>query len=238
MAVKIVDVPELGAVTLQKRKGARSIRLSVAPGGTIKVSMPHWLPYQAGVKFALSKADWLQTQLQKQPTYKLSHGQPVGKSHHLYFATDPHAVNVSTRVRGSEVRITHPAHIQPGHRDVQAAAERAATRALRSQAEQLLPQRLRSLAESHGFSFKSVGVKRLTGRWGSCDQSQNIVLNLFLMQLPWHLIDYVLLHELTHTKAMNHGEDFWSEFEKHLPAAKKLRKEIKQYQPVVGGQNA
>ncbi len=234
MAVKIVDVPEIGAVKLQKRKGARSIRLSIGANGEVRVSMPHWLPYQAGVKFALSKADWVQTQLEKQPVRLLAHGQPIGKSHHLYFAPDPHAIKISTRLRGSEIRITHPTNQRANDREVQAAAERAATRALRSQAEQLLPQRLRTLAENHDFSFKSVGVKRLSGRWGSCDNDQNVVLNLFLMQLPWHLIDYVLLHELTHTKAMNHGPDFWSEFEKHLPGAKKLRREIRQYQPAIG----
>ncbi len=238
MAIKVVDVPEIGSVKLQKRKGARSIRLTIAPNGEVRVSLPHWLPYQAGVKFALAKIDWIQTQKQLRPARNLLHGQAVGKSHHLYFAADPHAVKVSTRVRSSEIRITHPARLHASDESVQAAAERAAVRALRSQAEQLLPQRLRSLAAAHDFSFKSVGVKRLSGRWGSCDNDRNIVLNLFLMQLPWHLIDYVLLHELTHTKAMDHGPSFWHEFEKHLPSAKKLRREIRTFQPTIDGQSA
>jgi hypothetical protein len=53
------------------------------------------------------------------------------------------------------------------------------------------------------------------------------------MQLPWQLIDYVLLHELTHTKHLNHGDDFWQEFLRHEPAAKALRKIIKTHKPIL-----
>jgi hypothetical protein len=53
------------------------------------------------------------------------------------------------------------------------------------------------------------------------------------MQLPWHLIDYVLVHELTHTKVMRHGTPFWNELERHIPGAKQFRKEINQYQPIL-----
>jgi predicted metal-dependent hydrolase len=53
------------------------------------------------------------------------------------------------------------------------------------------------------------------------------------MQLPWHLIDYVLLHELTHTKVMRHGAPFWEELERHAPTAKLLRKEINTHRPLL-----
>jgi hypothetical protein len=53
------------------------------------------------------------------------------------------------------------------------------------------------------------------------------------MQLPWHLIDYVLLHELVHTKHLHHGKDFWDEFKIALPEARKLQKEMHGYKPQV-----
>ena len=234
MAVKKVDVPGVGAVKLYKRKGSRSIRLSVSSAGEVRVSLPYWLSYDAGAKFALSKVGWIQSQLQERNTTLLKHGQPIGKSHHLYFVSDDQAMRVTTRIDGSEIRVTHPERLEASDSGLQKAAERAAVRALRNQAERLLPQRLRALADARGFTYKSVCVKQLTGRWGSCDTDRNIVLSLFLVQLPWHLIDYVLLHELTHTKALHHGPDFWQEFERHLPHAKQLRREIKQYRPAVG----
>jgi predicted metal-dependent hydrolase len=89
------------------------------------------------------------------------------------------------------------------------------------------------LASQTGFSYASVGVKQLKSRWGSCNTQREIVLNLFLMQLPWKLIDYVLVHELTHTKVMRHGAPFWHEMERHLPHAKSLRKQMADYQPML-----
>src|SRR5262249_22487168 len=119
--------------------------------------------------------------------------------------------------------------------EVQRIAEAASIRALRRQAEQLLPQRLAGLATKHGFRYRSVAVKRLKSRWGSCDQHKNIVLNLFLMQLPWECIDYVLIHELVHTEVLRHGPDFWAAMARELPDVKRLRKQMRQYQPVLHG---
>lgn len=234
MAVKQVDVPGIGTVKLYKRKGSRSVRLSVSSTGEVKVSLPYWLPYDAGTRFALSKVDWIQAQLQERVTTILRHGQSVGKSHRFYFYRDSGATRISTRLNGSEIRIIYPDYLTADEASVQKGAERAAIRALRLQSERLLPQRLRALADTNGYTYKSIAIKHLTGRWGSCDSNKNIVLNLYLIQLPWHLIDYVVLHELAHTRVLNHGPDFWSEFERHLPHAKQLRREIKEYRPIVG----
>jgi len=234
MAVKQMDVPGVGTVKLYKRKGTRSIRLSVSLAGEVRVSLPYWLPYDAGARFALSKVSWIQAQLKDRNVTILTNGQPVGKSHRFYFYSSPEAAHVTTRLSGSEIRITHPDYLAADDASVQKAAERAAIRALRLQSERLLPQRLRSLAETNGYYYKSITIKQLSGRWGSCDTNSHIVLNLFLIQLPWRLIDYVILHELAHTRALNHGPDFWAEFEAHLPDAKQLRREMKQYRPVVG----
>jgi predicted metal-dependent hydrolase len=78
-----------------------------------------------------------------------------------------------------------------------------------------------------------VQIRKLTARWGSCSSAKVITLSYYLMQLPWPLIDYVLLHELSHTEHMNHGSDFWGKFESVLPGAKVLRKEIRTYKPLV-----
>ena len=53
------------------------------------------------------------------------------------------------------------------------------------------------------------------------------------MQLPQHLIDYVIIHELVHTKHMNHGPAFWDEFGKHLENPKEIKKEMKNYSPII-----
>lgn len=231
MATKQVLLDEIGSVTLYKRRGNRSLRLSVTPMGEIRVSMPHWLPYKAGEQFALSKAAWILEHQSATPQTGLQHGQKIGKAHHLYFETRSDTTKVTTRLGAGEVRVAHPPTLSPNHQNVQQHALRASLRALRKEAEQLLPQRLQALAAKTGLIYRNVGVKQLKGRWGSCSSEKDITLNVFLMQLPWNLIDYVLVHELTHTKVMRHGPPFWRELESHVPAARQLRKEINQHRP-------
>lgn len=234
MATKLVDIPGIGTVSLYKRRGNRSLRLTVSASGEVRVSMPAWVPYKAGEQFAVSKAAWIAAHKIAEPA-SLRHGQAVGKAHRLFFEASPLATRVSTRIKENQIEISHPPHFAAHHPAVQDAAKTASIRALRKEAEHLLPMRLRQLAAREGFQFKSVGVKQLKSRWGSCSSQAEITLNLFLMQLPWHLIDYVLLHELTHTKVMQHGRPFWQELERHVPHAKRLRKEISSYHPVLAG---
>ncbi len=233
MATKKVEIEGIGFVSLFKRRGAHSIRLSVNSRGEIRVTQPYWLPYASGVEFARNRREWIAEHLGTQ-TLDLAAGQIIGKSHRLVFEASPTITKVTSRVAGNIIRITHPASLSIGSSPVQQAAQKASIRALRDEAEALLPDRLSALAHVHGFNYSSVQIKRLTGRWGSCDSHQNIVLNLFLMQLSWDLIDYVLLHELTHTNVLRHGPDFWRALERVLPDAQIRRKAIHNHHPVVG----
>ncbi len=231
MATKQVFIPNIGPVTLYKRRGNRSIRLSITLEGEVRVSMPYWLPYKAGEEFAASKATWLAGHQQKRAD-PLEHGHYIGKAHRIYFEQGTGA-SASARITPTEIRVHHPKGSLAQDDIVQKRARAASIRALRQEAEQVLPGRLRKLAETHGFEFKSVQVKQLKSRWGSCSSRQEITLNLFLMQLPWHLIDYVLLHELTHTQVMQHGKPFWDVLEQHLPNARACRQEINTHQPIL-----
>ena len=102
--------------------------------------------------------------------------------------------------------------------------------ALRHEARRLLPSRLLSLASRHGFTCTGVKIFNSKSHWGSCTPRRSINLSLSLMLLPWHLIDYVLLHELCHTIEMNHSDRFWALMDKVTDGkALELRKELKKY---------
>ena len=102
--------------------------------------------------------------------------------------------------------------------------------ALRHEARRLLPSRLLDLASRHGFTCTDVKIFNSKSHWGSCTPRRSINLSLSLMLLPWHLIDYVLLHELCHTIEMNHSDRFWALMDKVTEGkALELRKELKKY---------
>lgn len=233
VASKRLTLPVIGVITLYKRKGVRSIRLSIDTHGQARVTIPFWIPYAAGITFAQSRQDWIVQHRQERDT-NLAHGQSIGKSHRLLFEASPVATKVTSRVSHNIIRVTHPVACKVADTSVQSVAEKASIRALRNQAEELLPNRVTTLAADHGFSYRSLRIKQLTGRWGSCDSNQNIVFNLYLMQLPWDLIDYVIFHELTHTNVLRHGPDFWAAMQRVLPDTQIRRKSMKQHRPIIG----
>lgn len=235
MAQKRVEIADIGEVLLQRRKGTKHIRVSIRYDGTVRVGMPPWMPYKTALVFVRTQQDWIrkhQTTTEKTQIL-LVPGATIGKAHHLTFQESSAAKKATGRLVGSEVRITHPEGFLYKDEMVQQAAERAATRALTRQATQLLPQRLDELAERHGFHYRSVSIKRLRTRWGSCSNHQDIVLNCYLVQLPWELIDYVLLHELLHTTIMRHGEPFWSALAEYVPNLTAVRASMRTYTPRV-----
>ncbi len=228
MPQKRVDVPGIGEVLLIKRRGARAIRVTITGDSLIRVSLPSWVPYQAGAAFVEAKKSWIEAHVK--PRVLLKDGQLIGKSHRLVF-TAGEVLTTKTRVTPTEIRVTYPQDTSVNTTLVQEATKKAALRALKQEGEALLPRRLHELAAKHGFTFRSASLKRLKARWGSCTHQQDIVLNIFLMQLPWQLIDYVLVHELVHTEVLHHGEAFWERFARCTPKPKTLRKELKNYHP-------
>lgn len=231
MPAKNVEVPGVGKVALYKRHGVRGVKLSITHDGTVRVTLPMWAPYRLGIEFAKNKADWITSK--RQPKVFIRSGDRVGKAHRFIFEQRPNISAPTTRITGTDIKITFSTHHSAQNTKVQEAAEKAAIRALKKEAEQLLPQRLKTLAEAHGFTYNSVAVKRLRSRWGSCNDRKDIILNCFLMQLPWHLIDYVLLHELVHTKVLRHGDPFWSVLDTHVKNLSTIRKEMKSFQPAL-----
>lgn len=79
---------------------------------------------------------------------------------------------------------------------------------LRNAARKDLSERIARLATKYGFSYTSLRISSARTRWGSCNSRNGISLSLYLMTLPEHLRDFVILHELCHTRHHNHSEAF------------------------------
>lgn len=101
---------------------------------------------------------------------------------------------------------------------------------LRKQAKSYLPIRLQQLSKRNNLPFNNISIKSNRSNWGSCTSKKKINLSYYLMLLPSHLIDYVLLHELCHTREMNHGKNFWTLLDTLTNGkAQLLRKELRKY---------
>ena len=126
------------------------------------------------------------------------------------------------------IGILCPPKVDFTQESVQDLLRNAIIRALKKSAQAYLPPLLSELAEHYGFKYKKVKITGSKSCWGSCSATGSINLSCYLMLLPPHLMDYVLLHELTHTREMNHGPKFWEILDDLTEGrAKTLRAELR-----------
>ena len=231
MPNKLLQFPGIGEVVFVKRRNSKNLRLTINGRGQVKVSMPQWAPYALGVVFVKSRRDWIVQRIDKQKLPQLHPGARIGRQHRLLFIRQPGLRRDHTRV--ANYRITITSSLPYESESVQAIAYTACERALKKEAQTILPPQLKEHSRRHGYRYGKVRIKKLTSRWGSCSAKNDISLSYFLVQLPAELIDYVILHELIHTKYLNHGPDFWAAFTRALPPARRLQKQIRAYHPRV-----
>lgn len=106
----------------------------------------------------------------------------------------------------------------------------------RTVAKNVIVQRLADLARQHGFSYNRVFVRNQKTRWGSCSAKNNINLNVNLVRLPAALMDYVLLHELMHTRIKNHRVEYWQALDALIPEARALDRELNRYEAMLAAE--
>ena len=78
-----------------------------------------------------------------------------------------------------------------------------------SKSEKFLKKRTSILSKRHKIPFKEIFVKNYRSRWGCCSGDSKIFLNWKLILMHKEIIDYVIIHELTHTLVPNHSKSFW-----------------------------
>ena len=99
----------------------------------------------------------------------------------------------------------------------------------REEAKKRLIIQVAELAKEHGFSYNRVFIRNQRTRWGSCSAKNNINLNIKLASLPQDLADYVILHELVHTRIKNHSKTFWEALGRLMKDPKAADRRLKAY---------
>jgi predicted metal-dependent hydrolase len=227
----IIHDEEFGKITIRRSARATQVRLRVAPDGTLRASLPLYAPTFLVKRLLRSSRNELRGLLeQSQPTVQYHDGMRIGKSHSLVIIPSS-AFSIKRSKQQvivylpEDARLSDPAIIR--------AVRDAIIAALRLEAKSYLPKRLSFLASKYGFSYQKVRFSHASGRWGSCSTQGTISLNIALMKLPFELIDYVIIHELAHTRHMNHSPEFWALVEQGDPDYKQHRRILKQEIPTI-----
>jgi predicted metal-dependent hydrolase len=227
----IIQDEEFGKITIRRSARASQVRLRVAPDGTLRASLPLYAPtFLVKRLLKTSRVELRDLLAQSQPSIVYQNGMRIGKSHTLI--VEPSG-SFSVSRRGQQIIVRLPEYQSLGDPEVVRAVRDVVIAALRVEAKSYLPKRLSFLSEKYGLRYQKVRFSHASGRWGSCSSQGTISLNIALMKLPFELIDYVIIHELAHTRHMNHSSEFWELVELGDPLYKQHRRSLKAEIPTI-----
>ena len=206
---------------------ARRLSVRVYPGGRVEVIVPPGASPAAVQKFIGTHRQWIHRRVEDLSTAAASdESRPasiklaaIGR---LFAVEYEHAGEDSAQLRvvgENMLTVRGPLH-----------NDRATAVLLRSWladlARQQLGAQLADIAEECGFRYARAQVRRQRTRWGSCSASGTISLNVCLLFLRPPVVRYLLVHELCHTRHMNHSAKFWALVESFEPHYRALDQEL------------
>jgi predicted metal-dependent hydrolase len=86
------------------------------------------------------------------------------------------------------------------------------------------------LADKYGFEYNRIFIRDQKTKWGTCSSNKNLSFNWRLIRCPKSVIEYLIIHELSHLKEMNHSKRFWELVESMCPDFKKSKLWLKEYE--------
>jgi predicted metal-dependent hydrolase len=222
---------QLPAYTVRVSRRAHYVRLTVTPRDGLVVVVPErWRGDPARVVAA--KREWAERALAKIADKHALHAAgpeallpdrvdlaALGESWPVeYRAGSP--ARTTARVQGATVVVS-------GDVDDAQACLCALRRWLDREARAFLIPLLDAVASQVRLAYAGARVRHTRSRWGSCSHRKTISLSRNLVFLPPHLVRALMLHELAHTRVMNHSPRFWTELERYDEHAQRHRAEMR-----------
>ncbi len=208
-------------VNYKKHPFSKSIKITLKKEREILVTMPYLCPFKTAKDFLLKN-------FEKIKSFKIEN-KKLDKNIQTKFDTlrliESNKLEIITK--NNIVYFYYPNELDFYSDKIQKGLKEAYFKAIKIEAKNYLPNRLEFLAKKFGFFYNNVTLRNQKTRFGSCSFQNNINLNINLMNYDFDCIDYVIIHELVHTKIKNHSQAFWAEVEKYCPNYKFLRKQLK-----------
>lgn len=97
----------------------------------------------------------------------------------------------------------------------------------KKEAKKIISQRVRFYSQKTGLKYKKIRITNANSRWGSCSAKNNLNFTWRLIMAPLSIIDYVIVHELSHIEHKNHSDSFWKKVIEILPDYNSPKKWLK-----------
>jgi predicted metal-dependent hydrolase len=202
-------VPLSQLVSVRHSQRARRVSVRIGATGRVELVVPRGVSERRAWAFLESRADWVRHHVARRreaapPTQPFPPRELVlpllGQRWRLFQSGGEGRPRLVVASGVLELR---------GHGDAEA-WRRVLLRWLKRRAEAALAPRLAATAARHGFAYSALRVRSQRTRWGSCSTRGVISLNVALLFQPEDVVEYLLCHELSHTRHMNHSARFWA----------------------------
>ena len=220
--------PAVATPEFSVRVSARSRRLTVRvyPGGRVEVTVPRGTDARAVERFVAEHRRWIDARVLELRSLKRARQPTLPEEVRLPALGQSWGVRYVKRLRPGWRAVNDGVLEIYGNPDNMARARTSLRAWLTETARAALEPRLRALAAERGFLVNEVQLRRQHTRWGSCSRSGSISLNVCLLFQTGAVVRYLMLHELCHTREMNHSARFWRLVESHESAWRELDKEL------------
>jgi predicted metal-dependent hydrolase len=214
---------------------ARRLSVRVYPGGRVEVVVPPGASPSAVQRFVGGHRDWIDQRVADLSVGRHSEVRPtlvdlpaIGREFAVEYCRTS-AKRVTARVSGEGWLCV------AGQLDDDKNVAAALRLWLLSLAQEELLKALTKVANDSGLHFNRMQIRQQRTRWGSCSARGTISLNLCLLFQPAAVLHYLLVHELCHTRHMNHSRRFWELVESFEPDYRRLDRELLRGWQVVPG---
>jgi hypothetical protein len=204
-------------VEFVRHRRARHYILRLRDDGVLRVTVPRGGSRADAERFLHERREWIARERHRQALATAGRGGPWRAGTTIPLRGVDVALEVTPAARAGRITLAfgEQALIVPSTAAINVRPH--VERHLRRVASRELSARLDELAGAHGFAVAGVSIRNQRTRWGSCSPSGRISLNWRLIQVPPSVCDYVLLHELTHLRHLNHSARFWRELARLCP---------------------
>lgn len=204
-----------------RHRRARHYILRVANDGGLRVTIPRGGSIAEGERFVCERRNWIERERARR-AFDARERDPLSADASILVRGALVPVAVASGGGGS-IRVTFAGQEVFAPESAALDLRPVVEHRLRQLAARELPARLAELAGGHGFTYTGTSVRNQRSRWGSCSPSGHISLNWRLIQFPPQVADYVLLHELTHLRHLDHSRRFWAELDRICPGRLEAR---------------
>lgn len=231
--MEAIELSGIGEIKVRQSANIKYLRIRMAPGRGIWVSVPLGVSRKQTEKFLEENRTWILENRKNMEVYEqdtgvgLKIGAEVNTKLHTLKIVETDQVKPSYRIEQNTIILSVPKHVV--FERIEKIVQQFLLEIYAMECRQYLPARVKLYAEKFGFKYGRLSFRNNCSNWGSCSFENNISLNIKLMKLPDEIIDYVILHELCHTIEKNHSDDFWKLVGKVCPDYGRLRGRLRKY---------